>query len=374
MSKKKLFVVVGLVILVVIVVGFNMFRDAMIKAYFDNIERPTVTIAAAKVESGPWTPAVEALGSARASNGVDLAVEVGGIVKNIMFQANDQATKGQALIQIDDAIEQAQMIAAKANINLYETQFNRTSALRTKGFSTQASYDDARAQLEVARSELARLQATSQQKLIKAPFSGVLGIVRIDLGEYVQPGTVVVTLQDLDRMKVDFTVPEQSLGLLKVDLPIRVISEAESISLTGKIIGIDPKVNPQTRLVNVQAIVENPQRRLLPGQFLRVRVELPIEQNIITVQQTSVIPSLYGDYVYKIVKDDNNKDVARQAFVKTGRRDSGRIEIIEGLKVGEQVVVAGQNKLQNGAPVAVDNTVVPTAAVKEPAQKDGKDA
>lgn len=217
------------------------------------------------------------------------------------------------------------------------------------------------AQLAAARSRIARLEAQIEQKALKAPFTGVAGIARVDLGQYVQPGTVVATFQDLSSLKVDFTVPEQMASQVRLDQPVRFgVTEGEW-TLSGRITGIDPRVDPQTRLIPVQAAIAGGQeRRALPGQFLRARVELPPQPNVVTVPQTAVVPSLYGDYVYTVEtreKDGATREVARQVFVKVGRREGGASEILSGLSAGQKVVVSGQNKLQAGSPVKIDNAI-----------------
>lgn len=358
LSKRQIIILAVVAVAAVVLVGFNIFRQSMIESYFASAERPPVTVSARTAEPVVWRPGLQAVGTAKAAQGVNVAVEVGGIVDAILFRSNEQAEAGQVLVRIDDDIEQAEMIAVRANIKLYETELERTGALRSKGFSTQASYDDARAQLEVARSQLARLEAVTQQKSIRAPFSGVLGIVRVDHGQYVQPGTVVVTLQDLDHMRVDFTVPEQSVHLLSLGQPVEIRLETLPDSFSGRITGIDPKVDPQTRLISIRAEVANPERRILPGQFVRVRVELPPEKGVLALPQTAVVASLYGDYVYVVEgREEDDQLQIRQAFVDVGRRDNGLVEITGGIDAGMMVVDAGQNRLQNRARVIIDNTV-----------------
>jgi membrane fusion protein (multidrug efflux system) len=217
------------------------------------------------------------------------------------------------------------------------------------------------AQLATARSRIARIEAVIEQKALRAPFSGVAGIARVDLGQYVQPGTVAATFQDLSSIKVDFTVPEQAAAQVKPGQPVQFGLTEGDWSLKGKISGIDPRVDPRTRLISVQAVLsDSKDRKVLPGQFVRVRVELPAEKNVLTVPQTAVVPSLYGDYVYVIEpeeKDGQQREVARQVFVKVGRREGGVSEILSGVKAGQKVVASGQNKIQAGTTVKINNTI-----------------
>jgi membrane fusion protein, multidrug efflux system len=358
-SKRVIWIAAGVAVLCVLIAAYPLMKFMVFGG--GNFQRPPITITAIEAAAGNWTPNIEAVGTAQAVRGVDIAVEVAGVVKSINFQPNTSATEKQLLVQIDDAVERADMLAAEANIHLFQSQLDRAATLRQKGNASQAALDDARAQLDIAKSTLARLQAVTDQKSIEAPFAGMLGIARVDVGEYVAPGKTVVTLQDLSGMRVDFTVPEQSAGLLKVGQPTRFGLTGEDLPFSGHIRGIDPKVDPQTRLVAVEAELDNPGGRVVPGQFVRIRVELPEEQNVVALPQTAIVPSLYGDYVYLVVKPDAqagggdpNATVVRQTFVKANRRNGDRVEITEGVKPGDIVMSVGQNKVQNGARVAVE--------------------
>jgi membrane fusion protein (multidrug efflux system) len=226
-----------------------------------------------------------------------------------------------------------------------------------------------------------------------------MGIPRIDVGQYLTPGTTVATLQNLDVLRADFSIPEQSLTRVKIGQPVRFGASEADMPFTGRIVGIEPKVDPATRLVLIRAEVSNAGGKLSPGQFVQVRVELPAEENVIAVPQTAVVSSLYGDFVYVVRPAEAKPDaapaaegetrpaapaaegeakpaasaenppalVARQVFVTLGRRTDGRVEIVKGLSPGDEVVTAGQNRLSNGGPVVVDNAVqpLPSAAAGE---------
>ncbi|MDQ4136930.1 MAG: efflux RND transporter periplasmic adaptor subunit [Pseudomonadota bacterium] len=347
-------------------VWFNFFRDQMIAGFFAKMQPPPQTISAGEVKAVTWTPGINAIGTAKAENGVELAVETGGVVKAIALKSNKQFARGDVLVQLDDAVERADLLDAQAAVKLAEEALQRASTLRTRGYGTDVAYDQAVAQLAAARSRIARLEAQIEQKALKAPFAGVAGIARVDLGQYVQPGTVVATFQDLSSLKVDFTVPEQMAGEVKLGQPVRFGLTEGDWTLAGHITGIDPRVDPQTRLISVQAVIsDNKEQRVLPGQFVRVRVELPAKPNVLTVPQTAVVPSLYGDYVYVIEaeeKDGATREVARQVFVKVGRREGGVSEVLSGVTAGQKVAVSGQNKLQAGSPVKINNSIDVTQA------------
>lgn len=362
--KRRIVVslVAGLVVLLCVgLIGFNFFRDKMIADFFATMQPPPQTIAATRVEQKEWAPGIPAIGTARAAYGVELASQLGGVVRQINIVANKRFAKGDLLVQLEDAIERADLADAEASLKLAEDNLERSRSLQTKGYTPQASYEQAQAQHASAQARVDRLKAVIDQKAIKAPFDGVAGISRVDLGQYLQPGTVVTTFQDLSSMRVDFRVPEQFADKLKVGQPVRVGVSEDNLDFPGTILGIDPRVDPQTRLLPVQAVVtENRDEAILPGQFLQVRVELPAESNVVTVPQTAMISSLYGDYVFTVEneeKDGKERKVVRQVFVKAGRRDGGLVEITSGLNVGQTIVIAGQNKLQAGSVVTIDNSI-----------------
>jgi membrane fusion protein, multidrug efflux system len=342
-------------------VWFNFFRDKMIGQFFATMKPPAQTVSAMEVRRKLWNPGITAIGTARAQNGVELAVQIGGVVKEIRFSANQQVEAGQLVVQLDDSVEKADLIDAQAILRLNESTLERSTNLRTRGFDTQAAYDQAVAAVATARSKLARTEAVIDQKALKAPFSGVMGIPRINPGQYLQPGTIVASLQDLKHMKVDFTVPEQLVDKVKIGSPARFGTAEGEYPFTGTVMGIDPRIDPATRLISVQARVDrNDDNRIQPGQFIRVRLDLPPEPDVLTVLQTAVSTSLYGDYVYVIDEDTSQKEprlIVRQVFVKVGRREGMDAEILSGVEAGQKVVTSGQNKLQAGTTVKIDNAI-----------------
>jgi membrane fusion protein (multidrug efflux system) len=377
---------IALVLVVLVcggLIGFNLFRSKMIGEFFANMQTPSVSVSTTEVEPTSWTPQIEAIGTLRAAQGVDVAAEAAGTVKSIDFGANERVEAGQLLVQIDDAVERAELISAQAAVERARAQLERARRLRESGVTAEANLEEAQTDFAAAESTLARLQAVLDQKAIVAPFSGTIGIPRVDEGEYVQPGTVIATLQQLDTMKVDFTVPEQQIGDLEIGQSASFGLTENAFPYQGKIIGIDPKIDPQTRLVSVRAEVENPDGALRPGQFARVRVALPPVNDIIALPQTAVVTSLYGDYVYVVEKaesadtdnggsDDAKGDslTAKQVFVEVGRRQNNLIEIAKGLTAGQTVVTSGQNKLANNAPVTINNSVDPATLALEGVEQD----
>ncbi|RWL44196.1 MAG: efflux RND transporter periplasmic adaptor subunit [Mesorhizobium sp.] len=423
--KRFIIITVFLILLALVcvgIVGFNFMRDAGIKQYFATMKPPAATVSTVIVKPSEWTPGVEAIGTVNAVRGVDLTVETSGIVKNILFHANQKVATDAVLLQLDDAVEKADLVAQKAQAASDQAALTRAIELQRRGVGTDATLDAARAAADASAAQVNKLQAVLDQKQLSAPFGGTVGIPKIDIGQYLAPGNSVVTIQDLDTMRVDFTVPEQQLPLLKIGQTVKLGSSLADMSFAGSIRGIDPKIDPASRLVSIRGEVANPEGKLTPGQFVQIRVELPLENNVISVPQTAVTTSLYGDYVFVVVpakpaagaaatpaKPDEQKaatdkpaaDAAKpqsdtskpadnaakpagvkpadaaqqpslaisQVFVKLGRRNNGMVEITEGLKDGDQVVTAGQNRLFNGMSVAVDNTIDPSKSANKEVQQ-----
>ncbi len=369
--KRRILAALFLLVTAVICAGliwFNFFRQEMIGQFFANMQAPAQVVSTTTVETRTWEPGITAIGTARAAKGAELAVQSVGLVKEILFKANDKVEKGAVLVRLDDAVERADLLDAESAVKINETALQRSKQLMTSGINTQASLDQVSGDLDAARSKLARTRASIELKTLSAPFSGTIGIPQIEVGQYVASGTVVATLQDLEHMTVDFSIPEQFVGRVELGQSVRFGLEESNLDLSGTIVGIDPRGDERTRLVNVRAKMDNStDTGIIPGRFLHVRIDLPVENDIIVVPQTAVVTSLYGDYVYKVVVDDKegaapDSQMIRQAFVKSGRREGRDIEVTDGLLAGDVIVTSGQNKLQPGANVKVDNTLDITRA------------
>ena len=428
MIKRFIIAAILLTIVVGAIVGRQLFVDYMTAQYFATMQPPAATVSTVVAKPTSWTPGIEAIGTVRAVRGVNLNVEIAGIVKDILFQANQKVKAGDVLVQLDDAIQRADLAAAQAQAALDKTTLARAVELQRRRVGSDVNVDSARAAAEASQSRVASLQAAVNQKQLTAPFDGTVGIPRIDLGQYLAPGTTVVTLQDLDTMRVDFTVPEQQFADLKIGQPVRLGTGGmdSEMPFTGTIRGIDPKIDAASRLAAVRAEVANPEGRLTPGQFVHVRVELPKEDNVIALPQTALTTSLYGDYVFVVrpakaaeggaaaaekpasseatppaeeaPAADQPKPAEGQAakpaetaapsgqaapaaegekpqlqlaqvFVKVGRRYGGVVEITEGVSAGDEVVTAGQNRLFNGMSVVVDNTIDPSKPADQQAAR-----
>lgn len=335
----------------------------MITQIFANMPQQPATVSTVEAKPVTWTPSIEAIGTVNAAQGVDLTVETAGVVKEIAFQPNTQVAAGALLLRLDDVVQSADVEAARTQADLEKGNLARAQDLTRRGVTTNVSLDQTQAAAQAAEAQLARAIAVLEQRQLAAPFAGTIGLPRVDVGQYVAPGTIVATLQDLSTMRVDFSLPEQELPNLTIGQKIEVRIEGLDRAFPGQLTGIDPRVDPSTRLVALRGSIDNAEGRLTPGQFVRIRVELPAEDGVIALPQTALSTSLYGDYVYVVrpSEADAEKLEVRQVFVKPGRRSGGVVEIAEGVAPGDQIVTAGQNRLSNGQPALVDNSVNPAA-------------
>lgn len=373
MVKRFIIAILALVLIGGGLVGFNLFRDKMIRDIFANLPVQVLPVTTVTVQPVTWQPVIEGIGTANAGQGVDLTVEAAGIVHEVAFTPNQKVQAGDLLLRLDDVTQVADLESAQTQLDLTQTALNRARQLRGRGVATDAAYEAAEANFRTAEATLARARAALQTRRLAAPFTGTIGLPRVDPGAYITPGTVVATLQDLDRMRVDFTLPEQELPHLHIGQTITISSDQGDDSLTGVISGIDPKIDSASRMVAIRGEVEGTAGRLTPGQFVQISVALPVEENAIALPQTAIVSSLYGDYVYRLHKlDETNEDGSpqfevRQVFIQPGRRAAGLIETLgDALAPGDQIVTSGQNRLSNGARITVDNSVTPDGQGQTP--------
>jgi len=352
-------------------IGFNLFRDQMIEQIFADMPAQSMPVEIVEVQPATWQPALNAIGTVNANQGVDLTVESAGILREILFEPNTQVEAGQLLIRLDDVVQRADLEAARTQLELERTNLSRQQELQSRGVATSATLETTQAAFSAAQAQVARAEAVVEQREVTAPFAGTIGLLRVDLGEFVQPGTIIATLQDLTTMRVDFSLAEQSLPDLYIGQTLHLSSDDGQQSFEGEVSGIDPRVDPASRLVAVRGTVEQTDGALTPGQFVRLRLDLPQEEDVIALPQTAVVSSLYGDYVYVVRPQEDDADAlaARQVFVETGRRSNGLVEIREGLEAGDRVVTSGQNRLSNNTPVTISEQPVaegPDTGAPEP--------
>jgi membrane fusion protein (multidrug efflux system) len=244
MIKRFLIAIVLLVIVAGGLVGFNLYRDKAIEDFFANMPAQTVTVSTVTVEPASWTPVIDAIGTVSASRGVDLTVETTGIVKEMNIATNQRVEEGEVLLLLDDAVQQADLAATKAQAALDRQALERAMELRERGVGAAVTLQAAEAAASASAAQVQKLEAVLQQKQLRAPFAGKLGIPRVDEGQYLTPGVAVVTLQDIDTMRADFTVPEQQLVQLRIGQKVRLTADGDDTAFAGEITGIDPKIDP----------------------------------------------------------------------------------------------------------------------------------
>jgi len=367
------FIIIGslLALLVGALVGFNAFRSKMIAQFFANNKPPpsTVTVAQAKSEVVPNL--MTAVGDLAAVHQVNVVPDVPGRVTEIMFTAGASVKAGSPLVQLFDGPEQGDLANYKAQATGAALALDRAKQLAARQFGPQSTVDAAQATYDQANAGIAKTEAIISQKLVRAPFDGELGVRHVEVGQYLTAGTQIVTLTDLSVLYANFTVPEKGSAALQVGQTVRVAVDAyPGRTFEGKINAIEPQIAADTRNIRVQATLANPDKILKPGMFATITVVLPDKPPVVTVPETAVDYTLYGDSVFLITEKKENDGktslTAVRTFVRTGNRVQGRAEILSGLKDGDRVVAVGQLKLQSGAAVAISTDPAPPIPANPP--------
>lgn len=342
--------------------GFKAFVGAKIKSVMANMPMPPVTVSTVHALADTWTPTIPAVGSLRASRGVDVTSQVAGQIIAIHFESGGSVKAGDPLLELYAADEQAQLQGLVADRKLAELNLGRAEQLIRDKLISAFDLDTKRNDLERAKAAEDALRLQIREKSVRAPFAGRVGIRKVDLGQYLQPGNPIVRLESGDQMLVDFPVAQQELGNLKIDRPVSLQVDAwPGQVFHGRIMAIEPQVDPATRNIKVRAVVDNADGRLLPGMFARIEVELPAREHVVTVPQAAILKSPYGDAVF-VVEEQKGADGkpelhAANTPVVTGSRRGDQVAIVSGLAAGATVVSAGLQKLRNGSVVLIDNSV-----------------
>ncbi|HXH64718.1 MAG TPA: efflux RND transporter periplasmic adaptor subunit [Mariprofundaceae bacterium] len=366
MTKRMIIMLVLVGVVFGGIFGWEAFKSHMMHKYMSKMGGQPQTISTIVASSQPWQPTIEAVGSLAAVRGADLSTELSGIVSDIRFKEGDDVKAGTVLLELNASDDIAKLHSLQAASELAAITYKRDKEQFGVKAISQQTLDAAEAELKQARASVAEQQALVDKKIIRAPFSGRLGVRNVDLGQYVNAGTPMVTLQSLDPIFVDFYIPQQSLGMIEVGQKVEVRTDAwPGQAFAGTISVIDPKVDPNTRNVKVRARLDNPDKKLLPGMYATVDVVAGQVRNLITLPQTAVTYNPYGDIVFLVEsqgEDENGKPrlVAKQVFVTTGSKRGDQVAILKGVKEGDTVVTAGQIKLRNGSPVVVNNSIQPT--------------
>ena len=354
------FIIVGalLALLVFLLVGFNSFRATKIAEFFANNRPPPTPVTVADAKSEVIPNLLTAVGDLAAVHQVNVTPDVSGRITDIMFTAGATVKAGSPLVQLFDAPDQGDLASFKAQATGAQLALDRAKQLAVRQFGPQSTVDAAQATFDQASAGIAKTEAIISQKLVRAPFDGELGVRHVEVGQYLTAGTQIVTLTDLSTLYANFTVTEKDSAALKVGQTVRIVVDAyRDRKFEGKITAIEPQIAADTRNIRVQATIENPEHILKPGMFTTTTVVLPDKPAVVTVPETAVDYTLYGDAVFLVTekKADDGKTslVVVRTFVVTGNRVGGRVEILSGVKPGDRVVSVGQIKLQSGAAVAI---------------------
>jgi membrane fusion protein, multidrug efflux system len=367
------FIIVGLLLAVLVggLVGFNAFRTKMITQFFANNKPPPATVSVVEAKTEVIPNLLTAVGDLAAVHQVNVTSDVSGRITDIMFTAGSSVKAGSPLVQLFDGPDQGDLASFKAQATVAQLSLDRAKQLAARQFGPQVTVDQAQGAYDQANAGIAKTQAIISQKLVRAPFDGELGVRHVEVGQFLTAGTQIVSLTDLSELYANFTVTEKDSAQLKVGQTVRIAVDAyPGRSFDGKITAIEPQIATDTRNIRVQATMSNPDHILKPGMFATTTVVLPDKPAVVTVPETAVDYTLYGDSVFLITekKEDDGKTslTAVRTFVRTGNRIIGRAEILSGLKAGDRVVAVGQLKLQSGAAVAISTDGPPPIPASPP--------
>jgi membrane fusion protein (multidrug efflux system) len=370
MTKRVIFVILGLLVLVGVLGGIKGLQiDRMIAQGKQFVPPPEpVTTAVAHPEA--WESLLTSVGSLEAVQGVVVTAELTGKVVDIAFEPGVMVKAGDLLVKQDTAAEEAQLRAAEANVALRKINLERIKRLISTKTVSEADYDNADAQFKEAEAQADNIRAIIKKKTIRTPFAGRLGIRMINLGQILNEGQPIVSLQSIDPIYVNFLVPQQQLVKVRPGLTVRIRTDAlPGQVIDGKITAINSEVDAATRNIRIQATLGNPQERLRPGMFVNVAVVLPVQEKVLAIPATAVLYAPYSDSVFVVEEKNSEKDgqpqkVVRQQFVRLGEKRGDFIDVTTGLKAGETVVSTGVFKLRNGQTVVVDNRLAPEFMLK----------
>jgi membrane fusion protein (multidrug efflux system) len=408
--KNVFFTVLGIIVVIAAIVLVKFLQISTLIETGKNMQEPATTISAEKVQAYEWESTLTAIGSLEAAKGLEVTADLSGRITKILFDAGSEVEVGDLLVEQDISTEKAQLRAAKSAAALAKNNFSRVRQLYQRKVASKSEYDSSQNAYQSALAEVDNIEAAVEKKSIRAPFKGRLGIRLINLGQSISAGEPLVSLQATDQMFVNFFLPQQNLPKLSVGLTIRLKTDAvPGTAFTGKINAINPEIDSKTRSVEIQAILANPNNTLLPGMFANIEVVLPNTANVLLIPITSVKYATYGDSVFvvepKVASNVDDKDAAeakvvvsetaeatpdnteanpvavnteepeierlvvRQQFVRLGETRGDYVSVTKGLSKDEMVVNAGVFKLRNGAPVVINNDIVPTFSLN-PLLKD----
>ena len=355
------------------VIGFNLFKQKMIAQYMANRPEPEFPVTAMVTKAQDWVPTIEAIGFIEPNQGVTLSTELAGTIDAITFESGKPVKADQLLLSLDSSVEKANLRASQAKLPAAKAKFDRFQNLYKTSSISKEQLDEAEAAYRSLEADIESLKATIARREVRAPFSGVVGLRNVFLGQYLQPGTDIVRLEDTSVMRLRFTVPQTDISKIKLGQIIKINVDAyPQTQFDGHITAIEPAVNYQSGLIQVQADIPNNDGQLRSGMFARASIILPTVQNQIVVPQSAISFTLYGQNVYVLKEseetDKEGKKVmvkrAKQVVVKAGERRGNDVHVLSGIQAGDEIVLSGQVRLSNDTKVHV----VENDALAVPAQ------
>ena len=356
MMKRMLIMLVVLGLILMVVFGVPLYRGMMMGKAMMAMKPPATVVSAIKAQVIPWQAQIKAVGSLRARQGVEVTSEISGIVTRVMMRSGQEVKKGDVLVLLNADTDLALLRSLKVSAALARTVDERDKKQFEAQAVSQAVLDSDDAQVRSTQALVDQQTALINKKIIRAPFAGKLGINRLNGGEFISPGEMLVTLQSLDVLLADFNLPQQEFPRVSVDQEIVLTCDTyPQRAFSGKITAVSPKVESDSRNFQLEALVPNPKHELLPGMFVALEVKVGEQEDHLTLPQAAVTFNPYGQTVFVI---DHN--IAKQVFIETGETRGDQIVVVKGINEGDLVVTSGQLKLHNGSAVEVDNTVVPS--------------
>ncbi|MDW5375517.1 efflux RND transporter periplasmic adaptor subunit [Halomonas sp. HP20-15] len=354
--KTAVRMIVVLALLAVILGGIFGWKFLQMQKMGEQMSQaqPPTPVDSVTLDAKAWRPEIKSVGSLRAINGVAVSNEVAGVVSEIAFESGQRVARGDILIKLEDSVDRAALAALEAQARLANETFRRYSDLLPRNAISQSQYDEAQANYQAARADVAQQQAQLDKKTIRAPFDGVVGLRQVDLGEYIAVGTPIVELNMLDPIYVDYSVAEKQLDQVQAGRQVQIhVAAFSERAFDGVIEAVAPTVDESSRTLDVRAKLSNAEHLLRPGMFADVRTLAPDTVSVPTLPRTALAFNTYGDYVFKIVENDQGQTIAQRAQVSIGQLRGDQVEIIEGLEPGDRVVATGQLRLRDGQPIQV---------------------
>jgi membrane fusion protein (multidrug efflux system) len=362
---KRMIVMLTVTLVVLGGLGFVKFKQIQVAmAQGASFQPPPEAVTTIVAERAEWSGVLDSIGTMAAVQGVTVSADLPGTVERVAFESGQAVTAGAVLAVLDTRQEQAQLAALEAQRELARLTFERLEGLLKEKVISKAEFDRATADLRQTDARVGEVRAVIQRKTIRAPFTGILGIRQVNLGQYLAGGDALVTLQSLDPIYANFGVPQQAAAQVSIGRAVRVTTDdAAGATWTGKVTAIDAQVNESTRNVQVQATLSNPGGKLRPGMFVRTGLGLGSSQSVIALPASAINYAPYGDSVYVVaeLKDESGRTYkgVRQQFVKLGPARGDQIAVVSGVNPGDEVVTSGVFKLRNGAAIQINNTVKP---------------